>query len=168
MKKLLTMILALALILPAAAMADPDVKSMTDQQLRDLISACSAELQARATTPEGWVLLVESESVQLYQIGEAMISDNQIITIPVAVVNNSDIDVRVEPEDILLNGWEIDCWGAKASANSKKKGELEFFAYDSDVKSLEDVSSFVFRFEIRDNDYNVLYKDEAPAEHRFW
>ena len=168
MKKLLTLILALALILPAAALADPDVKSMTDQQLRDLISACSAELQARATTPEGWILLLEYESVQLYQIGEAKLGSSKIITVPVAIINNSDKDVSIDAADVLCNGWEIDCWGPKASANTKKKGELQFFADDSDVESLEDVSSILFVWKIWDSDYNVIYKDEEPAEHRFW
>ena len=43
MKKLITIILAMAMLLPAVALADlPDITSLSDQELKDLIEVCSA------------------------------------------------------------------------------------------------------------------------------
>ena len=57
MKRLITIILILALAVPAAALADQDISLMTDQELKDMIAACSAEIRSRNTSePEGILL----------------------------------------------------------------------------------------------------------------
>lgn len=169
MKKLFTLILALALILPAATLADPDVKSMTDQQLRDLISACSAELQARATTPEGWILLFEYEGSAVYQIGEAKVSSSKkYLNVPVAVVNNTDQSITFSPSYTTCNGWEINTFGCDASGNAKKKTELIFSLEDAEVQSLDEITSLKFLWIVYDGNFHTLFKEETPTEHRFW
>jgi hypothetical protein len=167
MKKLITITLILAMLLPAAVICE-DISAMSDQELKDAITMYSRELASRQTNPDGWILIFEYESVQVYQVGEAKIGSAGIITIPVAVINNFDRRVKLHPQKIQCNGWEIDSWGCDASANSKKKGEINFFAGDAFVSSLDDVSSLTFIWELEDGDYNTIYKQETPEEHRFW
>ena len=85
MKKLLTIILAVSLLLPAIALADlPDVTAYTDQELKDLISACSAELRARNTEEPAGTLVFEHEGVKLYQTGNPRFSSDYMY-IPVSI-----------------------------------------------------------------------------------
>ena len=85
MKKLIVVILIFAMILPAAVIAE-GMASMSDQELKDAIAMYSRELASRHTNQDGWVLIFEYESVQVYQVGEARIGSSGIITVPVAVI----------------------------------------------------------------------------------
>ena len=168
MKKLITMLLILTLSVPALALAEYNVESMTDAELKDTIKKCSDELASRYTTPDGWILLFEYESVQIYQIGEARLGSTLIIKVPIAIINNYDFDIHVNLYKASCNGWEISTWPIEAPANLKKKSELYFFADDSDITTLDDVTSLRFVWDIHDDDYKKIYKQDVPEEHRFW
>lgn len=171
MKKLLTIILTLALILPAAAFADgQDVASMSDQELKDMIALCSSELQKRSATPDGWILLFEYEGAAIYQIGEAEISSTKyFLNIPVAVVNDSDQTIKFSPSRITCNGWEIDGNTCGANAHSKKMDTLSFYIeYAYQIEALEDITSLQFAWTAYDWDFKALFREEEVSEHRFW
>ncbi len=170
MKKLITIILILALILPAAALSDiPDVSGKTDQELKDLISACSIELRERASTPDGWVLLFEYDGIQLYQIDEAEIFLGSL-RVPVALCNNTDRDTLLCVKDCLCNGWDITGGSCSAKHNSKKKDSLYFHTENSDVKSIDEITSLQFRWDLIDTTEKAVsvYEQTEPEEHRFW
>ena len=167
MKRLITIIMILAMIMPTISLADFDAKCMTDQQLKEIISICSNELQSRVTTADGWVLLFEYEGASIYQIGKAELSSNKSLSFPVAVINNRDEKVNFEPRTVTCNGWEIDAHGCGASANTKKKGEIYFFAEDADIESLDDITSLKFSWTVCDWNYNVVFKTDVE-EYRFW
>lgn len=167
MKKLFTLLLVLALALPALVLADPDVTSMTDQELRDMITACSAELRARTTEETDGTLLFETEGLKLYQIGEPRVSSDYLY-IPVAIYNDLDFQVSLSPNVPKINGWEIYSSGASANAKSKKKGELSFKIADADVTALDQIDSFVFGWSVFNMDtWEFPYVSEGE-EQRFW
>lgn len=167
MKKLFAMILALALALPALALSDPDVTSMTDQELRDMIAACSAELRARATVePEG-TLIFETEGLRLYQIGEVQVASDYMY-IPVAVYNDLDFQASLTPKSVTINGWEVYSGGVAVNAKAKKKDEIAFSLSDADVTGLAQIDSFRFGWTLFNLDtWTTLYEGEEE-EQRFW
>lgn len=170
MKKLITIILAVAMLLPAIALADlPDVTAFTDQELKDLISACSAELMARNTSePEG-TLLFEYEGARIYQTGDAEIGFVGYLQIPIAIYNDMDIGVSISVDKAVCNGWDIYGLGEGASPHAKKKGTLTFAVNDADVTSLDQIESLRFIWTVTNTEnYMYIYKQPEPEEHRFW
>ena len=172
MKKLLTIILALSLLLPTIAMADlPDVTAFTDQELRELIDACSAELTKRSTKEDGKVLLLDQAGVTVYQNGEAEISSfTGAIVVPVIIENTLEKRVMVNIEDVMCNGWNCSgiCGGA-LQPKSKMKDNLYLSVADAEIKKLDDVTSLSFRWVLfSPDDISYPYKQPEPEEHRFW
>ena len=169
MKKLITFILILALAVPALALADlPDVTGMTDQELHDMISACSAELMARNTTEPDGILLFEYDGFRVYQTGDAVLSGNTI-TVPVLMINNRDVETSVGIRDAVCNGWEINVrTGSGLVEKSKRRDEIEISLTDDiNLTSLDDVESLVFRWTATEG-IMYVFKEEERTEHRFW
>ena len=168
MKKLITVILILSLLLPAAALAT-DVTSMTDQELKEMIAICSAELISRNTTDISGTLLFEHEGVQLFQNGDAVIGSGGFLRIPVIIVNNTNHEMCISIEDAICNGWSIYSSGASTVANSKKKDDLSFNVGDADVTSLDQIISLSFKWSVLNFDtFDTVYKQGEQEEHRFW
>ena len=168
MKKLFALFLAL-ILLPMAALADlPDVASMTDQELKDLISACSQELRTRATSdPEG-ILVFEYEGVRVYQSGEAYTKGGSL-RVPVVVCNDTDHEIVVFAESVICNGWDILAGNCRASGHAKKKNEITFKIEDADITSIGQIVSLTFRWEVYDFDaQKMVFEQEEAEEHRFW
>lgn len=170
MKKLFAIVLVLAMFLPAAVLADlPDVTALSDQELKDLVSAASAELMSRnASDPEG-TLLYEYEGARIYQTGPAEINFLGYLEIPVVVYNDMDIGISFGMDNVICNGWEIDGSGASASAKAKKKDAMSFSVSDADITSIDQIESLRFKWTVANTEtYMFIYKQEAQEEHRFW
>ena len=170
MRKLLAIIMFFAIILPSAALSDIDVASMTDKELKDIISICSDELRARATIPQEWVLLFDCDTVQVYQTDEAYIGKTfKNLYVPIAVINDMDYDVIVSLKNIKCNGWEILDELCGASAKSKKKEDLSFNIDDAFVDSIDQITSFSFQWcvIVSKEKAESYYKGEIE-EQRFW
>jgi hypothetical protein len=168
MKKLLSLIIALVL-LPIAALADlPDVAGMTDQELKDLISACSQELRFRNTSePEG-ILLFEMDGFKVFQTGAAKISGG-FMRIPVTLYNENDFGVSISPYGANCNGWDI--WSAcgDVSANAKSKETLTFSVEEAEVTEIDQIESLKFVWKVYNtNTFDNIYNQKEPEEHRFW
>lgn len=164
MKKLFIFILIMSLICPVFALSEIDVASMSDNELKEMISLCSDELRNRAKTPDEWILIFEYESIKIYQIGEATIGSKKIISIPVAIINDMDFDVYISTNYELCNGWEISGWGYGVMANAKKKTELHFFADDAFIEELEDVKSLRFAWCVKNDSTNEYILRQKEAE----
>lgn len=170
MKKLITVVLIIAMLLPVAAMADlPDVTALSDQELKDLVSAASAELMARnASDPEG-TLRYEYEGARIYQTGPAEINFLGYLEIPVAVYNDMDFSISFGMDTVTCNGWDIYGDSAGASAKAKKKESLMISLADADVTAIDQIDSFRFKWTVTNTEtYMYIYKQEESEEHRFW
>ena len=167
MKKLFTMLVVIVLAMPAIAMADLDVASMTDQELRDMIAACSAELRTRNTVEPDGTLLFETEGLRLYQIGEPHISSDYLY-IPVAVHNDLGFQLSLSPKVAKINGWEVYSNGVLVSAEAKKKDELSFKIADADVTELAQIDSIRFAWTVFNMDTWEFPYEGEEEELRFW
>ena len=170
MKKLLAIILVVAMMLPIAALADlPDVTGMTDQELKDLISACSKELMARNTVePEGIVLFDEA-GIRLYQTGDAYIERGRI-KVPCAMYNDLDIMASVSPINVSCNSYSTFGYsGSELQPHSWAKCELDFATSELELKSLDEVISLLFSWQIYSLEKpGIVYEQKEREEHRFW
>lgn len=169
MRKLIIAILILSM-LPIVAFADVDVTAMTDQELKDLISACSAELLTRIETePEGTLLFNEG-GMRAYQTGEAYIDNQGLLRVPVTICNDLDERAAIMPKDETCNGWDImSNGGAETKAKSKKKGEFTFWVNKADVTDISQIVSLSYRWTVFSMEsVKTVYEQEEPEEHRFW
>lgn len=170
MKKLFAIILVVAMLLPIAALADlPDVTGMTDQELKDLISACSRELMARNTVePEGIVLFDEA-GIRLYQTGDAYIERGRI-KVPCAMYNDLDITASVSPINVSCNSYSTFGYsGSELQPHSWAKCELDFATSELELKSLDEVISLLFSWQIYSLEKpGIVYEQKEREEHRFW
>ena len=174
MKKLLALILVLALAMPAVSLAEFDIMSlldlstMTDEALRGMINLCSAELMTRHKVDPDGILILDQDNVRVYQTGDAYISYG-FLRIPVAIVNDNDFEAWVGPDDAKCNGWDIYSSGDSASGKGKKKGNLAFNLSDAEIESIDQIESLEFKWSISNFDKFVsVYKDAEREEHRFW
>lgn len=169
MKKLIATILII-ILLPIAALADlPDVTGMTDQELKDLISACSQELMARNTVePEGIVLFDEA-GIRLYQTGDAYIERGRI-KVPCAMYNDLDITASVSPINVSCNSYSTFGYsGSELQPHSWAKCELDFATSELELKSLDEVISLLFSWQIYSLEKpGIVYEQKEREEHRFW
>ena len=167
MKKLLTIILALAMLIPAAALADlPDVTGYSDQELKDLITAASAELMARNTVePEG-TLLFDYDGFCVYQTGDASLSNGYIV-VPIILSNNRNVTTSIGIRETVCNGWVSGTYSSSdVPEKAKKRDEIRLNVKDAEVSSLEDISSLVFQWTATEGIMYVFKEDRT--EHRFW
>lgn len=170
MKKLIATILIIVM-LPIVALADlPDVTGMTDQELKDLISACSQELRARNTVEPDGILLFDAGGMRMYQSGDAYIDQQGMLCVPVIICNDLDENAAISLEDETCNGWDIfSQGGAETKAKSKKKAEMYFWVNDANVTDISQIESLRFRWTVFSMDsVETLYEAEEIEEHRFW
>ena len=170
MKKLIATILIIVL-LPIVALADlPDVTGMTDQELKDLISACSQELRARNTVAPDGILLFDAGGMRMYQSGDAYINQQGMLCVPVIICNDLDENAAINLEDETCNGWDIfSQGGAETKAKSKKKAEMYFWVNDANVTDISQIESLRFRWTVFSMDsVKTLYEADEIEEHRFW
>lgn len=170
MKKIISIIMILAIALPTIAIADVDVKSMTDQELKDLISACSHELMSRNNSEPDGILLFDNEGIRLYQIGDAYLYRGRI-RVPCMMFNDrEDYNASVSPVFAACNGYAV--YGSAGSGippQSKVKCELDFATDDIELTSLNDVYSLIFGWQIYSlTKPGVIYGPTEREEHRFW
>lgn len=153
------------------ALAEVDVSGLTDQELKNLISDCSAELRKRATSsdPDG-VLLFDHGGMRLYQTGDAFISDSGRITVPVVLFNDLETSTAsLSPIFVVCNGvatsGDIGPWIPPQSMTTTV---IDFATMDVGLQSLDDVFSLVFQWQIYAAGEGVLLETSEREEHRFW
>lgn len=169
MKKIIAFFLLITFLFPVIALSEFDYSSMTNEELKEIISLCSAELRARETIDPDWVLLFDCDTVKIYQYDNAEISIFGSLRVPVVVINEMDYDIIVSIKKAKCNGWEIYSDGPSASAQSKKKDTLSFSVDEAFVESIDQINSleFIWNVIIRKEKAETYYTSE-PEEHCFW
>lgn len=169
-KRLLSLLFVLVLLC-SSALADIDVSSMTDAELKNLMSLCAYELRSRAASedPEG-ILLLDQGGMKLYQVGDASLNvSSGMIEIPVLVVNDSDEEMFCGMDDVICNGVEVDLMsGTMTTAKARQNVSMYLMASDVGLKSLDDVYNLSGRWYVMNTRGDYLYQQEDPEEIRFW
>ena len=169
-RRFLILIISAALLC-STALAEVDLSGLTDQELKDLISGCSAELRKRAASsdPEG-VLLFDQGGIRLYQTGDAFIDDSGRIKVPVTLFNDLEASTAsLSPVFVVCNGVAVSGdIGPWIPPQSMTVTEMDFATMDVGLHSLDDVFSLVYQWQIYAAGEGVLLETLEREEHRFW
>lgn len=153
MKKLIAIILTIALLFSFAALAD-DYKAMTDEELFTAMKQIRAELNARKLNTNAIknAVLFESNGVKVYISDNYRVSGSSYLYLPIVIVNDNDFEVSIHIESCIINGWDLFVLGASCKPNRKSKEELYFDLKDADCTSAADIEDFIIQFSIYDSD----------------
>lgn len=158
-KKAVTAILVIALafimLVPLEAFAEvPDFSAMTDEELHELIDGARNELKKRELNAEGGMILFEQDGVTVYLTGDYRIygDDSKYIEFSATVVNDSDYDLNIQVDSVVLNGWDVYGGGIGGiTAHHKKKGDFDLCISDADISSFEEIEEIEFNLYLYDS-----------------
>jgi len=168
MKRILSLIVAIVLIVPVISFADIDISSLTDQELRYIIDLCTSELQSRAKLDSKGFLLLSHSGVEIYQTKTPSIDYVGYLRVPISIYNDTDDDLYIYLTNAKCNGWDIYSGLCQVSGRGKTKEELVFKVSDADAKSFSDILTLCFTYEIRNNSLFLLYSQDAVKEDIYW
>lgn len=153
-KRILAIILLLSMMaVPASAEIDP--ASMTDEELRATIDACTKELSSRSETEKG-VLLYQDENFSIYQTAAPYLSSSGRVKVPVTAYNDSDQVVWISPDYCTVNGFTVQGYGLiNIVPHSAIMGELDFASEKLNLTSAENISLSV-QWKVLDEKYKVI------------
>ena len=167
MKRILAILVALIVAACTSAIAETDVKSMTNEELLSLMRQCSAELRARHQTKEG-VLVFDAEGFRIFQTGDAYLQNGRI-EVPVVCYNDTDTMASINPVFITCNGVTVQGFGlTNVTAGASMEYRLDFATADLKLESLDDVYELNFQWQAYAPGKGVILLTEEPEEHRFW
>ncbi len=167
--RILSAMLLIAIMLFSVASAETNVKNMSDEELKSLISLCANELMERNTTDEG-ILLFNQGGMRVFQTGDAELSDAGRIKIPVVVYNDLELSASINPVNVSCNGLTVQGYcGSTVQPKTKMVTELDFATSDLGLKSLDDVNSLIFGWSIYSLDKpGLVLEPTERTEQRFW
>ena len=168
MKKSLSLILVLLLIITSSVAFAADYSTMTEEQLKTQYDLIRNELLKRGLKAEKKTIIVEQKGVQIYVNGDITIEkeyswdDTYYLFIPVVVVNNTTKTLNIIVGEASINGWSTDASAYSVGAipaGKKSKGSLKFELEDTDVESLDDFEDVEFTIRMYDdNTWDDLFK----------
>lgn len=167
MKKLVSLFLAVILIMTTVVAFADDYSSMTDEQLKEQLSAIRNELAIRGLKAENKTVILEEGGIQFYINGDIKVdkpyawSETYNLYIPIVIINNSKSNINMMIENVSVNGWSTsgDDDGGSTPAGKKSKAYLVFALADTDVEKLEDFTDVEFTVRIFDTEtYNDIVK----------
>ncbi|MBR5962135.1 MAG: hypothetical protein IKZ98_14220 [Clostridia bacterium] len=160
MKRFLSVILILSLIFSISISYADNYSSMTDEELKEQLSLIRNELTIRGFKAEKKTVILDQNGVQIYINGEIWIdrlyswSDSYSLYIPVVVVNDTNKNITLYPDNASLNGWTTDITHSMDTipAGKKAKGNLLFALGDTDVERLSDFEDAEFTIKVYNKD----------------
>ena len=149
MKKIISLLLALVVLLTPIISLAADYTAMTNEELLSELNNIRVELLKRELNPEN--IILESDGLIIYLNGELQeekrYDGKSVLLVNIIVVNNSDKQLHGSIDKISVNGWEIENYnsiivdaGKKAKETFKFPGIYE----DTDITSLSDINEIEF------------------------
>ncbi len=162
MKKLLSVLVALVLLLTSSACAaELDFSSMSVSDLQEVINAARNELLKQTAISDGKLFVVdEPNDLQIYITGNGETNWMGTFELEAVVINNSKQDVSIAFENVVINGWETNAFGNQiqnVSAGRKKKDSIPLAFEEAEISSLSQVEEIEMSFYTFDpSTYNTL------------
>lgn len=150
MKKIILIILTLALILTPILSFATDYTVLTDDDLLNELNQIRAELLKRTINPDK--ILCESDGVTISLRGEIEEKDSyrgKSLVLNYTAVNNSEKQMGLIVKEICVNGWEIALMDSiTLDAGKKTMGNFEISDIYSkvDFTSLEEIEDIEFYY----------------------
>jgi len=164
MKRILSIILVLAMLIPAIALAD--YSSMSDDDLNKELNLIRAELVKRAELKEGKQILADADGMTVTLKGEPELRKNYDgsynLDIPVTVVNSSDKKIGIRTDEGYVNGWKVYAsFTSMLDAGMKEKEVISVYKVneEAELESLDDLEDIKLVFLSYDSNFNTLTRN---------
>lgn len=167
MKKIWAFLMATVLImlLTVSALAEIDLKGMSDSELSALIAQAQQELNSRkAAAGDEQIVLYDANGI-IWYITDYEESDwSSYLTINSIVENKSDQNVTLSVDTLSVNGWDVSTFVyAQVSAGKKAKQEISFDLSDASVEKASEITTMEVAIQILNSDsYKTI--DEVTVE----
>lgn len=169
MKRAFCLVLAIMLCwISSAFAAEIDLPSMSNEELRDLITRAQAELDSRSQADDVTPILYEGNGIKLYLTGKYEIQhrkDADLVYFEYIVENSSSRDLEISGKDGYVNGWSIGYVSFYGEPKAGKKAK-DVFCVDikpagiSEYKDIETVE-FTVEFYLGKSKYSFSDPDVA-------
>ena len=159
MKQLLALIIIITMLLYVSIAYATNYSSFADSKLIEVYNAVRNELTARGYNAENKRILLDENGVQIYINGEPEIEysnmyEQNILYIPIVIINGTDKVIMCIMENSSLNGWKT--YGSISGIIPIGKKSKEYISYhlaDTDVEALEDLEDVEFSVRVCDSDH---------------
>ena len=162
MKKIIALILLVCTI-PLFASAEPDLSSMTDAELLDLLIAVRGEYSARTAPVNPNSVIVEDDLIRIYATGSAK-HTTKTFSLEVVFENNTDQEAGIYFKHIIINGWETtaDTIITLVNAHRKTKAIVTFHFDEADLASFREMETLELSFELYGPDNKSIREYSLP------
>jgi hypothetical protein len=169
MKKMIVILVSLALICASSLAEGIDWASMTDEELHAAIEAAQAELNGRYNigsndlTAEIVVFNQDGRTLTLSNGREGNYMNYDLcLEFDAVYENNGESNDELVLNECYVNGWDIGALGDFDSRPGHRKMDTIVIGLDdTDVKSLDEIETIEFVFGYLDEDYS--FESFAPV-----
>ena len=133
-------------------------------EVTDMVSSFTGEPEPEVTVPEDGLVLMEEGGISViadWQDGDAWEEGFRVY-----VRNETDQDIAVTAQDILINGYLMEISHLYCSAEAGSTGVSRLYLSDTDLRNagIEDVRNISFWLDVYDTDsYETVAKSDAIA-----
>ena len=168
MKKWIALILVFTMMSTVAFASELDWSSMTDDEIRAIITEAQEELAKRTPAVEGALhiaegtVLINQDNILVTLTGNVE-TMGSLMQLEVIIENNGTEPIYVNVTGSSINGWEVFGAGvADIGAGKKKKGDLMFTLEDADISSPSEVEELELTLSVANADtWNTMFTTEA-------
>lgn len=153
MKKLLSMLLVLVLLLPTMALAEIDWTGMDAATIQMEIDRARAEILTRdIKLPEKGTVLVDADGVVVTLTSAAVEKSwdgSYGLVLNYTVANNSDKAMGFRDDDCYINGWKVSgsiSSSLEAGKKAKESATIYHIDVDADVTTIEEIEELQITF----------------------
>ena len=150
MKKLIAILAALMFLFASSAVAETIyLKDMTTEELTDLFNRARNELLSRTKKVASNAVLVSDDELKIYFTGKG--KDDSMFgefELEIVIVNNSDVDLRISFDHIVINGWEVDNYAkfGPIGKGKKTKDHITLKYKEADLEEYKEMEDLEFSF----------------------
>lgn len=168
MKWLACLMCCLLLCVPAAYGED-DLDSMTNEELMQLINRAYAKLSMNAETDESNTIL-DADGVKIVMIGSKCTEES--VAANVMVINDSDMEMKVEYRGYVVNGWSIPSVTTyRYDPFTRTKGQavgVSGLKQKTDIVSVEDIETVTVKYRVTqygEGDMQIIHRVTVDCVH---
>lgn len=169
MKKLISGVLVVFLIMISCYASASDFSSTPEEKLLEELNLIRNELAARGLDAANKRVLVDQDGVQIYISDEIKVDkqyswdDKNSLIIPIVIINNTNHNINMLVENPSVNGWKVEFGYSSLTvpAGKKSKTTFTFNIADTDVESIKGFEDVEFSLRVYDdNDWEDLFTTE--------
>lgn len=159
MKRFVSVILILTLLILSTVAYSDDYTSMTEEQLKKEFDLIRNELIVKGLKAENKTVICDKKGIKIYINGDIKTEKQYVwdelpsLYLPVVLINDSSFNAEIIVKNASVNGWSTDSSDDldAVPAGKKAKGNFIFSLKETDVESLADFTDVEFNLRLYDD-----------------